>query len=178
MLFESWQIAEIPGPKKALVFAKPELVVTMIQRAKRPIIVVGHNIINKDVGKDAVEPLMRIIRATNLTMIDTSHKIREHGANESSTITLMSLVDFANRLQDPNWQGIDNKGTYDLVLFIGIPYSLGWLILSSLKHFSSNLTTVSLDRFYQPHATCSFSNISAKRWIQYLTLIANQLDGR
>ena len=34
---EPWQKAEIAGPKKALLILKPEVVVAMIKRAKRPI---------------------------------------------------------------------------------------------------------------------------------------------
>jgi len=39
---EPWQTAEIPGPKKALVITKPEVVAAMIKRAKHPILIVGH----------------------------------------------------------------------------------------------------------------------------------------
>ena len=39
---EPWQTAEIAGPKKALLILKPEVVTAMIQRAKRPILIVGH----------------------------------------------------------------------------------------------------------------------------------------
>ena len=39
---ESWQKAETAGPKKALLILKPEVVVAMVKRAKRPILVVSH----------------------------------------------------------------------------------------------------------------------------------------
>ena len=39
---EPWQKAEIAGPKKALLIMKPEVVVAMVKRAKRPILIVGH----------------------------------------------------------------------------------------------------------------------------------------
>ena len=42
MAAEPWQTAEIPGPKKALVITKPEVVAAMIKRAKHPVLVVGH----------------------------------------------------------------------------------------------------------------------------------------
>jgi len=177
MLFESWQLAEIAGPKKALVFAKPEVVVTMIQRAKRPILVVGHNIINGEVGEEAINIIINITNATNIPMVATAHMLSEFIKREVRSTAWMSLVDFANRLQDPNWKGLDGEGNYDLVLFVGVPYPMGWLILSSLKHFAADLTTASLDRFYQPNATCSFSNLPAKKWIGNLKLIANALQG-
>ncbi|MFQ5822105.1 MAG: carbon monoxide dehydrogenase beta subunit family protein, partial [Candidatus Heimdallarchaeota archaeon] len=40
MKAEPWQKAEIAGPKKALLILKPEVVVAMVKRAKRPILVV------------------------------------------------------------------------------------------------------------------------------------------
>ncbi|MEM0111421.1 MAG: carbon monoxide dehydrogenase beta subunit family protein, partial [Candidatus Parvarchaeota archaeon] len=41
-LSEPWQIAEVPGPRKALVITKPEVVAAMIKKAKSPILIVGH----------------------------------------------------------------------------------------------------------------------------------------
>lgn len=176
-LRDSWQLAEIPGPKKALVFARPEVVVTMIQRAKRPIIVVGHDIINGEVGEEVVNLVINICNATKIPLVATAHMRSEFVKRGVHPASWMSLVGFTNRLQDPNWKGLDEGGKYDLVLFVGIPYPMGWLIFSSLKHFSSDLTTVSLDRFYQPNVTCSFSNISAEKWIESLRMIANALQG-
>ena len=39
---EPWQRAEIACPKKALLILKPEVVVAMVKRAKRPILIVGY----------------------------------------------------------------------------------------------------------------------------------------
>jgi len=39
---ESWQVAEVPGPKKASVITKPDIVDAMIKRAKHPVLVIGH----------------------------------------------------------------------------------------------------------------------------------------
>jgi len=178
MLRESWQLAEIPGPKKALVFAKPEVVVTTIQRSKRPLLVVGHDIINNEVGEEAINLIIRIANESNVPVVATAHVRSEFVKKGFNPAAWMSLVDFANRLQDKEWKGLDGAGNYDLVLFVGIPYPMGWLIFSSLKHFSSDLTTASLDGFYQPNATCSFSNLPAKKWIENLRLIANALQGR
>ena len=88
----------------------------------------------------------------------------------------MPIVDIANRLKDPDWMGLDGKGRYDLALFIGFPYYLMWLILSGLKHFS-DLNTVSIDKYYQPHAAWSFPNLSVKAWNENLKLILSELGG-
>lgn len=177
MLFESWQLAEIAGPKRAMVFARPEVAVTMIQRAKRPILVVGHNIINDEVGEEAIKLIFKMANAKNISVVTTAHMMNEFIKRGIRPTAGMSLVDFANRLEDPGWKGLDGAGNYDLILFVGIPYSLGWLIFSSLKHFSSNLSTVSLDRFYQPNTTCSFSNLPVKKWVESLKIVVNALEG-
>ena len=39
---ESWQVAEVPGPKKASLIMKPDIVDAMIKRAKHPVLVIGH----------------------------------------------------------------------------------------------------------------------------------------
>jgi acetyl-CoA decarbonylase/synthase complex subunit epsilon len=54
---------------------------------------------------------------------------------------------------------------------------MGWTILSGLKHFASNLKTISLDRVYQPHASWSFPNMSEKDWIQNLKLMLENVGG-
>jgi CO dehydrogenase/acetyl-CoA synthase epsilon subunit len=52
-----------------------------------------------------------------------------------------------------------------------------WLILSGLKSFARKLTTISLDRYYQPHASWSFPNISEKAWGENLSAIVKGLGG-
>ena len=51
-LAEPWQKAEIPGPTKAMVITKPEVVVAMIKRAKRPILIVGHKAAETELGQE------------------------------------------------------------------------------------------------------------------------------
>ena len=178
MSAEPWQKAEISGPEKALVFARPEVVVTMMKRAKRPILVIGHEAVNNGLGEEKViDYMIRIAETAEVPVVATAHIVGEFIKRGFQPAAWMPLVDIANRLQDPEWEGLDGMGQYDLALFIGIPYYMEWLILSSLKHFSSNLTTISLGRFYQPHATCSFSNLSLKHWIESLKVIISELGG-
>jgi len=58
-LNESWLTAEIPGPKKASLIMKPDIADAMIRRAKRPIMIVGHGIIEYDVeGRKLIDSLI------------------------------------------------------------------------------------------------------------------------
>jgi len=49
---EPWQIGEIAGPKKALIITKPSVVVGMVKKAKRTLMVVGHQTAEIDLGEE------------------------------------------------------------------------------------------------------------------------------
>lgn len=173
---EPWQKAAIPGPTKAIVITKPEVVATMVKRAKRPILIVGHEATVISVGKKKlIYHLIHIAKATNIPVVATAHTVSEFIKRGFQPATWMSVVDIANRLQDKEWKGLDGMGQYDLALFTGIPYYMEWVILSSLKHFSQKLKTICLDRFYQPHATWSFPNSSPEDWQKHLKVIIDEL---
>jgi len=174
---EPWQTAEIPGPTKALVITKPEIVATMIKKAKRPIIVIGHETAEIRLGeRKPIDYMILIAKATKAPLVATAHIIKEFLERGFQSAASMSAVDVANRLQDSEWEGLDGKGQYDLALFSGIPYPMEWNILSGLKHFAPHLKTICLDRFYQPHASWSFPNISLEEWHNYLKVIVGELE--
>ncbi|OYT47430.1 CO dehydrogenase/acetyl-CoA synthase complex subunit epsilon [Candidatus Bathyarchaeota archaeon ex4484_231] len=173
---EPWQTAEIPGPKKALVISKPEIVAGMVKRAKRPILIVGHKASETEIGEEKmIDYLIRFAEVSNVTVVATAHVVKEFVNRGFQPATWMPIVDIANRLKDAEWKGLDGKGRYDLALFVGIPYYMEWLILSGLKHFSSELKTVSLDKHYQPHASWSFPNITVEKWKENLDVIVDKL---
>jgi acetyl-CoA decarbonylase/synthase complex subunit epsilon len=176
---EPWQTAEIPGPTKALVITKPEIVATMIKRARRPIIVVGHEAAEIKLGeRKSIDYVILIAKAAKAPVVATAQTIKEFLERGVQSATSMPAVDIANRLQDSEWEGLDGKGQYDLALFIGIPYPMEWNILSGLKHFAPHLRTMCLDRFYQPQASWSFPNISLKEWQNYLKAIVDELEAK
>jgi len=173
---ESWQTAEIPGPKKALIISKPEVVVAMVKRAKRPILIVGHKAVEAEAeDKKPIDFMIQIASSMETPVVATAHMIKEFLERGFEKAFHMPIVDITNRLQDPAWKGLDGKGQYDLAIIVGIPYYMEWLVLSSLKHFSE-LKTISLERFYQPNATWSFPNISIKEWANSLEKIVSGLE--
>jgi acetyl-CoA decarbonylase/synthase complex subunit epsilon len=181
---EPWQRAMVGGTKRALVVTKPEIVVAMARRSKRRLMVVGHKIVEEDLGSEKpIDYMIRIAKAGRIPVVATAHTVREFIKRDFQPDAWMPAVDIANRLRDPTWEGLDGNGQYDLAFFTGIPYYMEWLILSGLKqmkpeeNFSSSLKTVSLDRFYQPHATWSFPNISPERWQKNLNIIVTKLGG-
>jgi acetyl-CoA decarbonylase/synthase complex subunit epsilon len=175
---EPWQKAEIAGPKKALLILKPEVVAAMVKRAERPILVVGH-LAAENYSDDAkmIDYAIRMSETAEIPVVATAHTINEFIKRGFHSAVCMHAMDIGNRLKDPEWKGLDNKGSYDLVLFMGLPYYMEFVILAGLKHFSKNLKTISLDRFYNPHATWSFPNISVKDWKESFETLLSKLGG-
>jgi acetyl-CoA decarbonylase/synthase complex subunit epsilon len=175
---EPWQKAEIAGPTRATVIAKPEVVVNMIKKAKRPLLVVGHEAAEIDVGgKKLLEYAIRVSEAGKIPVVATAHIVGELVNRGLKPAAFMPAVDIANRLVDSEWKGIDGNGQYDLAMFMGITYYMEWVIFSGLKHFGHNLKTISLDRYYHPNASLSFPNLSVEDWGQSLEVIVNKLGG-
>jgi len=173
---EPWQRAEIAGPSKAFVIPKPDVFVAMVKRAKRPILIAGHKVVEVTEGEPYIDSIIRIAKAANMPLVATAHTVGEFIKRGFQPTAWMPAVDITSRLEDPSWKGFDGMGQYDLAIFTGIPYYMEWLMLSALKHFALNLKTISLDRFYQPQASWSFPNVSLKDWKTYLETIGNQLE--
>jgi acetyl-CoA decarbonylase/synthase complex subunit epsilon len=177
-IVEPWQIAELPGPKKAMVIARPDVADAMIKRSKRPVLIVGHLAAETPLGdRMLIDYLIDLGKAKGVPIIATGHTnfaLVKRGYTEA---TIMTAVDAGKRLTDPGWIGLDGKGPHDLALFAGLPYYMEWAILSGLKHFAPQLRTVTLDNMYQPHASFSFANIPAGEWQKNLDAIIGRKEG-
>jgi len=177
MKAEPWQKAEIPGPKKALVITKPEVVVAMIKRAKRPILIAGAKVPETDiVGEKLIDYVIKLAKAGKIPVVATAHTVGEFLKRGFKPDGFMPIVDIANRLKDPEWEGLDGNGPYDLALFIGMQYYVEWLILSGLKHFAGGLKTLTLDGVYHPHASWSFPTLSIEDWDKNLRVIIEKME--
>jgi len=175
---EPWQTAEIPGPTKANLITKPEIVVAMLKRAERPLIIVGHEIVEGEMEEEKIiDHIIDIAENSGVPVVATAHLAGEFLKRGFRPASWMPVVDIGNRLIDPEWKGVMGEGQHDLALITGVPYYMEWLVLSALKHFASELKSISLDRFYQPHATWSFPNTSIKEWQQSLRAIVEGLGG-
>lgn len=173
---DSWQTAEIPGPKKASLIIKPDIADAMIRRAKRPIMIVGHGILEYEVeGRKLIDCLIELSKRGKIPVVATASTNREFLNRGFSPAALMPAVDIANRLTDNQWKGLDGKDSYDLAIFAGLPYYMEWTILSGLKHFAPHVKTMTLDCVYQPNASWSFPNSTIKDWAANLTCIVANL---
>ena len=173
------QTAEIAGPKRAFLIQKPEVAVAMIKRAKRALLVVGSEAVNiKSRDGDLVDSAMRLARIENITAAATGHLVGEFRRRDAEDVHTMPLMNLGDRLRDPEWEGFDGKGSYDLALFVGFPYYLEWLVLSGLKSFAPFLRTISLERVYQPNASWSFGNMTEEKWKEVIEKIVSMLEGK
>lgn len=175
---EPWQTAEITGPKKALLILKPDVVVALVKRAKRPLLVVGHLAAEAESEYEGViEDTIRLSRAAAVPVVATAHTVKAFLQGGFQPAATMSAMDIGNRLQDASWMGLDGVGPYDLAVFLGLPYYMAFVLLSALKHFAPRLTTLSLDRYYTPHATWSFPNLKIAEWRDSFEIILRKLEG-
>ncbi|MEM0216313.1 MAG: CO dehydrogenase/acetyl-CoA synthase complex subunit epsilon [Candidatus Bathyarchaeia archaeon] len=175
-LSEPWQIAEVPGPRKALVITKPEVVAAMIKKAKSPILIVGHKAaeIDFEEGK-LIDFLIEFSKKSGIPIVATAHAVSEFLKRNFKPAAFMPAVDIANRLADKSWKGVDGKGQHDLALIVGLYYYMEWVILSGLKNFAPNLKTITLDNVYHPNASWSFPNIAHDEWVKNLKVIAEKI---
>jgi CO dehydrogenase/acetyl-CoA synthase complex epsilon subunit len=175
MSCEPWQCAEVAATKKANAITKPEVAVAMIKKAARPILVVGSNAIERTLnGKLLIEYLIHFARASRVPVVATAHMVGEFLKRGYEPAEFMSAMDIGNRLVDPEWQGIDDKGHPDLALFVGMPYYMESLILSGLKHFPPDLKTMTIDNLYHPHANWSFPNETLENWASNLEAMTSK----
>ncbi len=175
---ESWQTAEIAGPKKALLILKPEVVVAMVKKANHPLLIVGHHA-TEDYSDEVrmIDYAIKISKSSGIPIVATAHIVKDFLKRGFLNATPMMAMDIGARLRDPDWKGLDGRGPYDLALFMGLPYYMGFVILSGLKHFAANLKTITLDRFYNPHSSWSFPNLSVKDWNENLETISERIGG-
>ena len=178
MSFEPWQCAEIAATKKANPIQKPEIAVALIKKAKRPILVVGSYAVERYMeDKLLIEYLIDFANASKVPVVATAHMVGEFLKRGYTPAGFMSAMDIGNRLVDPEWQGLDCKGPYDLAIFVGLPYYMEALILSGLKHFAPNLKTMTIDNLYHAHASWSFPNATLEDWAANLKVMTSKFEG-
>lgn len=161
-----WQPTVIAGPKQALLVT-PETAEMMLQKAKRPLMVMGPLINDSPVQALAV----KIAEKWNIPIVSTGDafkSLNEAGVSSKS----YGVVEIINLLKDPDWKGVNGEGQHDLVVFIGVIYYMGSQGLSTLKHFAPHLKTLTLCKFFHSNADASFPNMKDEEWLKYLEKLA------
>jgi acetyl-CoA decarbonylase/synthase complex subunit epsilon len=178
MSCEPWQCAEIAATKKANPISKPEIAAALIKKASRPLLIVGSYATERWMeAKQLIEYLIDFANASKVTVVATAHMVGEFIKRGYQPAGFMSAMDIGNRVVDPEWKGLDGKGSYDLVMFVGLPFYMEELILSGLMHFAPDLRTMTLDNLYHPHASWSFPNATLEEWAANLKVITSKFEG-
>ncbi len=135
-----FEMAQIPGPEMAKAY-NTAVIGAIIKKAKRPLLVVGAELFEDPVMFDKAIAIGK----TGVPIAATAHSIKgfvERGYTDN--VTMIGLHPLTNYLRFKDWQGLDGKGQYDVVIFMGIFYK-----------FAS-----SIDRYYHVNADMTFGNLA------------------
>lgn len=166
----------LTGTKSARLIEDASEYAQLVKRARRPLLVLGPRILNTTVvDKPLAEYAVEIAKTLDIPICATAHtqkKLLEMSVTPTSTYDIIEIL---NHLKDPAWKGVKGEGNHDLVMFLGIRSDLGEQGLSTLKHFAPHLKTMTLCKYYFPHASYSLPNFRKdEQWKEFLdTFIAN-----
>ena len=149
----------------------------LIQKAKRPLLVLGPLLTKWSLdGKLLLEYALEIARLASIPVCATETvkgKMTELGVKPD---IVYDAVEIVNALKDPRWKGVKKEGNHDLVIFFGIRSDLGEQSLSVLKHFAPHLKTMTLCKYYFPHANYSLTNFRKdEQWKAFLVSLIDNL---
>lgn len=165
----AFDVADIQVERGTIV--KPEVMAVLIKRAKHPVLITGGRLLTDSKLTDYAVKIYD--RGVPVIATGASSKpLVERGVKvQSAVFTLHHVTQY---MLDGEWMGFDGKGGYDVVAYLGIePYLLSRM-LSALKHFS-DITTLNIDRFYQPHANFTFPNLFEEEHYSEIEKIINNL---
>ena len=170
----------LTGIKSARLIEDATEYANLIQKAKRPLLVLGPRLLQWSLdGKLLLDYALEIAKAANIPICATSHvkaKMVERGVKPESVYEVVEII---NALKDPDWMGVKKEGNHDLVIFFGIRSDLGEQGLSVLKHFAPHLKTMTLCSFYFPNADYSLPNIRKdEQWKEFLETLIADLKGK
>ena len=160
----------IPGPKMARA-VMPAVPGKMLAKAKRPLLIVGSEIHDRDMLAKAVA-----IGHAGIQIAAVGNAFRSIG-DKGLDVHYANMHALASYLCDPNWKGLDGKGNYDLVVFFGITYYYASQAISALKNFST-IKVISIDRYYHPNADMSFGNLKDDVFLDALDEVIAQIPKR
>lgn len=180
MVLPLHRVNVLTGTKSGIAIDSAQDYADLIRRAKRPLLVVGHLLLaSLPDGKLLLEYALDIAKAAGIPICATAQtrgKIVELGVQPDCVYDVVEII---NALKDPDWKGVKKEGNHDLVIFFGIRADLGNQGLSTLKHFAPHLKTMTLCKYYFPHANYSLPNFKKDTdWREFLeSLIANLKKG-
>jgi len=165
----------LTGTRTAKQVEDPAEYAKLITKAKTPLLVLGPRLLQLSLGgRSLMEYALGIAKAKNIPTCATAtvkSKMVELGVKPDSVYDVVEII---NALKDPEWKGVRKEGNHDLVMFFGFRTDLGEQGLSVLKHFAPHLKTMTLCKYYYPHADYSLPNIRKDE--QWKAFLENLID--
>ncbi|MFQ6071589.1 MAG: CO dehydrogenase/acetyl-CoA synthase complex subunit epsilon [Methanosarcinales archaeon] len=153
--------ANLPGPKSAKAI-KPIVAGKLISKAKRPLLVVGSDILKNNLIEKAIK-----IGEKGIPIAATGNSLKGLARYKNLKVNYINLNALVSYLGDREWKGFDKEGNYDLIIFLANKYYYASQLMSLLKNFSK-VKTISIDRYYYPNADLSFGNLKEEDFLQAL----------
>ncbi len=160
----------LTGTRTARLVEDPAEYAKQITKAQRPLLVLGPRLMKITLGdRLLLDYALDIAKAKNIPTCATAtvkSKMVELGVHPDSVYDIVEII---NALKDPNWKGVRKEGNHDLVMFFGFRTDLGEQGLSVLKHFAPHLKTMTLCKYFYPHADFSLPNYRKdEQWKAFL----------
>lgn len=168
-----FDIGNISGPENARV-SRPEALGRVIKNAKRPLLVVGSEILDDGLIEKAIT-----IGKKGTPIAATAHSMKGFvDAGYTENVYLTGLHELANNIESRDWMGFDKKGGYDIVAVLGGIYYSTSQFLIALKNFATDpiVRCISIDRYYHPAARMSFGNISRKHTDEFKKMLDRVIE--
>ena len=167
----------LSGTKSGRIIEDADEYAHLIKRAKRPLLVLGPRILTISLdGRLLADYAVDIANAGDIPICATAHtkkKLLELGVEPASSYDITEII---NSLKDPEWRGVKKEGNHDLVIFLGIRTDFATQALSTLKHFADHLKTMTLCKYYYPHANYSLPNFRKDaQWKEFLEKLITNL---
>ena len=170
------KINVLTGTKSARTIKDGAKYAAIVRKAERPLLIVGPRCMADSLnGRSVLDWALEVARAGNIPICATAHTKKELLEKGYTPECSYDIIEILNCLKNPEWQGVNNEGNHDLVLVFGIRTDLASAGLSTLKHYAPHLKTMTLCKFYFPHADYSMPNFfEDKKWQEFLNdMIAN-----
>jgi len=167
----------LTGTKSGRVIEDAAEYAQLIKRAKRPLLVLGSWTLTMALdGKLLIEYAVNIAKAIDIPVCATAHTKKELLELELQPASSYDTTEIINFLKDPDWQGVRKEGNHDLVMFLGLRTDFATQALSTLKHFAPHLKTMTLCKYYYPHANYSLPNYRKdQQWQEFLDSLITEL---
>jgi len=167
----------LTGTRTAKLIEDPVEYAKQITKADRPLLVLGPRLSKLTLGgRLLLEYAMDIAKAKNIPTCATAtlkSKMTELGVKPDSVYDVVEII---HALKDTDWKGVRQEGNHDLVIFFGFRTDLGNQGLSVLKHFAPHLKTMTLCKYYYPHADFSLPNLRKDdEWKAFLENLIDSL---